>query len=84
MRYVHHVLCATLGAAVGLVAGAGPARAQDGHGTGTFVGEVHDAAHARLSGATVAVLGTSISAVTGADGTFRLVNVPAGQETVVV
>ena len=81
---VHRLPCTALGGVVSLVAGARSARAQDGHGTGTFAGAVRDSSYVRLSGATVAVLGTSVSAVTGADGTFRLVHVPAGQETVVI
>ena len=70
------------GIAIGLVAGVGAVRAQDGHGTGTIVGVVHDSTNTRLSGVTVEVLGTPITTVTSGDGSFRLVNVPTGSDVV--
>src|SRR3989441_9619314 len=61
---------------------AGPARAQGG--TGVLVGAVHDSANAAISGARVDVPGTAVGVVTSPDGSFRLVNIPAGPRTVVV
>src|SRR2546428_9364299 len=62
---------------------AGPARAQSG--IGVLVGSVHDSANAAISGARVDVVGTAVlGVVTSPDGSFRLVNIPAGPRTVVV
>src|SRR3989442_10399202 len=61
---------------------AGPARAQSG--TGVLVGAVHDSANAAISGARLDVPGTAVGVVTSANGSFRLVNIPAGPRTVVV
>jgi TonB-linked SusC/RagA family outer membrane protein len=44
-------------------------------------GVVSDAGHAPIAGATVTVHGTSIQAVTGADGSFALPGVPLGDVT---
>jgi TonB-dependent starch-binding outer membrane protein SusC len=44
-------------------------------------GVVSDAGHAPIAGATVAVHGTSIQAVTGGDGSFALPGVPLGEIT---
>src|SRR3989475_6223510 len=73
----------TIAIAIGLAGIAGAARAQGG-GTGVLVGAVHDSANAAISAARVDVPGTAVGAVTSADGSFRLVNVPAGLRTVVV
>src|SRR2546427_351113 len=81
---------ATIAIAIGLVGIAGAARAQGGGGgggaggTGVLVGAVHDSANAAISAARVDVPGTAVGAVTSADGSFRLVNIPAGPRTVVV
>ncbi len=72
-----------LAAAAMVVGAAGSARAQTGSGTGILVGTVHDSAKTALSGALVMDLGTSISAATRTDGSFRLVNLPAGPRTLV-
>jgi len=61
---------------------AGPARAQSG--TGALTGAVHDSANAAISGARIDVVGAAVGMVSSADGSFRLVNVPAGPRTVVV
>lgn len=51
-------------------------------GVGTVTGVVRNAATGQpLSGATVTVAGTNISATSGADGSFTLSNVPAGAQT---
>src|SRR4051812_31485125 len=44
-------------------------------------GVVSDAGHAPIAGATVTVHGTSLQAVTGADGSFALPGVPLGEVT---
>src|SRR2546428_13355622 len=77
---------ATIAIAIGLVGIAGAARAQGGGraGTGVLVGSVHDSANGAISAARVDVPGTAVGAVTSADGSFRLVNIPAGPRTVVV
>ncbi|PYP94449.1 MAG: hypothetical protein DMD38_15745 [Gemmatimonadetes bacterium] len=72
----------TIAIAVSLLGIAGPARAQGG--TGVLVGAVHDSANVTVSGARVDVPGTAVGVVTSADGSFRLVNIPAGSRTVVV
>src|SRR3989454_1853849 len=62
---------------------AGPARAQSG--IGVLVGSVHDSANAAISGARVGGVGPAVvGVVTSPDGSFRLVNIPAGPRTVVV
>src|SRR2546427_10418361 len=58
---------------------AGPARAQGG--TGVLVGAVHDSANVAVSGARGDVPGTAVGVVTSADGSFRLVKIPAGSRT---
>jgi TonB-dependent receptor len=73
---------ATIAIAIGLVGIPVAARAQGG--AGVLLGAVHDSANAAISGARVDVLGTAVGVVTSADGSFRLVNIPAGQRTVVV
>ena len=75
---------ATIGIAIATSVGlAGPARAQSG--IGVLVGSVHDSANAAISGARVDVVGTAVvGVVTSPDGSFRLVNIPAGARTVVV
>ncbi len=73
---------ATIAIAIGLVGIAGAARAQGG--TGVLTGTVRDSANAAISAARVDVPGTAVGAVTSADGSFRLVNIPAGLRTVVV
>src|SRR2546428_705060 len=72
----------TIAIAVSLLGIAGPAQAQGG--TGVLVGAVHDSAIVAVSGARVDVPGTAVGVVTSADGSFRLVNIPAGPRTVVV
>src|SRR5258708_35125431 len=67
---------ATIAIAIGLVGIAGAARAQGG--TGVLVGAVHDSANVAVSGARVDVPGTAVGGVSSADGSFRLVNIPAG------
>src|SRR6267378_70330 len=75
---------ATIAIAIATSVGlAGPAPVQTG--IGVVVGSVHDSANAAISGARVDVVGTAVvGMVTSADGSFRLVNVPAGPRTVVV
>src|SRR2546429_9864843 len=77
---------ATIAIAIGLVGIAGAARAQGGGraGTGVLVGSGHDSANGAISAARVDVPGTAVGAVTSADGSFRLVNIPAGPRPVVV
>src|SRR5256885_12031028 len=70
----------TIAIAVSLLGIAGPAQAQGG--TGVLVGAVHDSANVAVSGARVGVPGTAVGVVTSADGSFRLVNIPAGSRTV--
>src|SRR5438552_2811069 len=72
----------TIAIAVSLLGIVGPARAQGG--TGVLVGAVHDSANVAVSGARVDVPGTAVGVVTSADGSFRLVNIPAGPRTAVV
>ncbi len=50
--------------------------------TGDIKGTVKDEARAVIEGATVAVEGTSLSAITDADGYYLLENVPAGDQQV--
>src|SRR6185436_12759292 len=53
--------------------------------TGTIRGTVtRSDGGARLSGVTVEVRGTALSATTGVDGRFTLSRVPAGQQTLLV
>ena len=62
-----------------LCAAAGPAAAQ---GTGTVQGIVTDAAgRSPIPGARVSVDGTTLGAITGADGRYELRGVPAGTRT---
>jgi len=72
----------TIAITISLLGIAGPARAQSG--IGVLVGSVHDSANGAISGARVDVPGTAVGVVTSADGSFRLVNIPAGPRTVVV
>src|SRR5467141_2462526 len=73
----------TLAIAVNFFGIAGPARAQSR--IGVLVGSVHDSANGAVSGARVDVVGTAVvGVVTSANGSFRLVNVPAGRRAVVV
>lgn len=52
-------------------------------GTGTIVGSVSNESNQKvLERATVTVVGTNLSALTAADGSFRLVGVPAGAQKV--
>src|SRR5260221_7865390 len=61
------------------------ARARAQTGICVVVGSVHDSANAAISGARVDVVGTAVvGVVTSPDGSFRLVNIPAGARTVVV
>src|SRR6267378_3124813 len=75
---------ATIAIAIATSVGlAGPAPAQTG--IGVVVGSVHDSANAAIFGARVDVVGTAVvGVVTSPDGSFRLVNIPAGPRTVVV
>jgi TonB-dependent receptor len=75
---------ASLAIVAGLLAGPGTARAQGGGRPGVLLGQVRDSANLPISGATITVVGTSLSAVSRNDGSYRLVNVPAGPRTVVV
>ncbi|MEM7787568.1 MAG: TonB-dependent receptor, partial [Bacteroidota bacterium] len=59
---------------------AAPALAQ----TGTLEGSVRDAVGGPLPGATVQVADTPLGATTDADGRYRLVDVPVGEQTVEV
>jgi TonB-dependent receptor len=68
---------------IGIVGLAGVARAQGGRGTGVLLGVVRDSSNTGISGAAVEVLGTPIGTVTSADGSFRLLNIPAGRHAVV-
>lgn len=47
-------------------------------GTGSIAGLVTDAAHVAVPGAQITVVGTRIGAVSGLDGRYRIVSVPAG------
>ena len=67
---------------IGLFGTARAARAQGGS-TGVLVGVVRDSANVPVSGARVDAPGTPVGAVTSPDGSFRLVNIPAGLRTVV-
>ncbi|HXM39207.1 MAG TPA: TonB-dependent receptor [Gemmatimonadales bacterium] len=82
---MRHTTISTLTAipiAIGLLGIASAAPAQGG--TGVLVGAVHDSTNVAISGARVDVLGTAAGVVTSADGSFRLLNIPAGVRTVVV
>jgi TonB-dependent receptor len=68
-----------------VLAGPGPRPAGAQEPAGTVVGRVVDAASGRgLSGARVAVQGTSVAATAGVDGRFTLARVPAGTRSVTV
>lgn len=69
--------------ATGLASSLGTAQAQTG-GTGVLQGQVQDSSKAPITGADVYVLGTSVQTITGSDGSYRLVDVPAGSQIVVV
>jgi iron complex outermembrane receptor protein len=47
-------------------------------GTGSIAGTVTDAAHTAVAGAQITVVGTRLGAVSGLDGRYRIVSVPAG------
>src|SRR3989475_2580386 len=79
MRHATIAIAIAIATSLGL---AGPARAQSG--TGVLVGAVHDSANAAISGARIDVVGTAVGVASSADGSFRLVNIPAGPRTVVV
>ena len=69
---------------LGLAAGASMAQAQS-TGTGTIAGRVFNPTDAQyVRDVEVSVQGTQIAAVTADDGSYRLVNVPAGTATVVI
>src|SRR6266699_5733773 len=73
----------TIAITISLLGIAGPVRAQSG--IGVLVGSVHDSANGAISGARVDVVGTAVvGVVTSPDGSFRLVNIPAGPRAVVV
>src|SRR6266576_2669629 len=73
----------TIAIAVSFFGIAGPAGAQSG--IGVLVGSVHDSANVAVAGARVDVVGIAVVGVaTSPDGSFRLVNIPAGPRTVVV
>src|SRR5438309_2029896 len=73
----------TIAIAVSFFGIAGPARAQSR--IGVLVGSVHDSANVAIAGARVDVVGTAVvGVVTSANGSFRLVNIPAGTRTVVI
>ena len=64
--------------------GAGTARAQS-QGSGTILGRVYNPTDGEyVQDAEVRVQGTSLVTVSGDDGSYRLVNVPAGPATVLV
>src|ERR1700704_951822 len=64
---------------------AGIAGAAQAQGTGVLTGAVRDSANVAVSGARVDVAGTAVvGVVTSANGSFRLVNIPAGPRTIVV
>lgn len=52
--------------------------------TGAVAGQVTDTRAAPLANATIRVDGTRLSAVTNAEGRYRIANVPAGDRTIVV
>lgn len=77
--YIRHGL--PLAAALALWAGAPPESAEAQ--TGTIIGQVTDAASlASVTDAQVSIGGTQIGALTGNDGRYIIVNVPAGTHTV--
>ena len=71
--------------AVSLLIGAGapPSHAQPRPAPGAIDGVVTDTNLVSLAGATVSVLGSEIQVVTGANGRFRILTIPAGQYIVV-
>ena len=80
-RLTSGVVRGGLALALALALGAAPAAAQ---ATGTLVGTVRDAASQRpLEAAQVYIGGTGIGALTNAAGRFLLLNVPAGEVTLV-
>ncbi len=70
---------AALGLALALLLVATPAAAQTGTVQGTIVAA---GSGLGISGAQVSIVGTDIGTATGRDGSFVLLNVPAGQHTV--
>jgi TonB-dependent receptor len=58
-----------------------PGTAHSQSDSGTVTGQVLDSAGNPLSGAEVTVVGTTLSAVTGENGSYRIVAVPAGMQT---
>src|SRR5579862_6709001 len=79
---IRSVVCAML-----IVLGASLARGQvepRTTRTGTVDGVVTDTNFVSLAEATVSIMGSRISVVTGENGRFRMVQVPSGQYVVVV
>ena len=70
--------------AVSLLLGAGFARPQSSPAPGVIDGVVSDTSLVSLSGASASLVGTSLEVVTGANGRFRIVGLPAGQYILVV
>ncbi len=70
-------------AGVAFLVTAGALSGQESRGTGVVRGTVRDSTKAPISGATVEVRGAPGVALSGADGSFRLVNVPAGRHLLV-
>jgi carboxypeptidase family protein len=68
------------------MAGLAPAQARGARSTspGTVDGVVSDTSLAPLADATITIVGTDIRVVTGANGRFRLVAVPAGEYVLLV
>lgn len=71
-------------AATGVIAARGQTNAARPASAGIIDGVVSDTGLAPLSDATVTIVGTDIRVVTGADGRFRVVSVPAGQYVMLV
>jgi hypothetical protein len=70
--------------AIVLAAGARPTRAQSRTAPATIDGVVTDTGMVSLADATASILGSSVQVVTGANGRFRIVGLPAGQYILVV
>jgi hypothetical protein len=70
-------------AALPVGAGAFPVRAQSRLATGAVDGVVTDTNLVSLAGASVSILGSGIRVVTGDNGRFRILRLPAGQYIVV-
>ena len=75
-----HVVRVTLICSAGAVLAAMPIRSASAQAMGSVRGTVVEAGSRRpVSDVQVLVVGSSLGAVTGGDGTFRLTNVPAGE-----